>query len=138
MNTESKDQATQTTSQKNDNYPESTPDSGSDQNRSGIMDNAMGKTNDIFEDQNVPNEGEVGNTANEKSVYNGHKDPKPGDNADADDEDEDMDDSDDVEPDEDFDLEDVDLDETNLDDDVLKDMDEEDDLDEDDEDEPLM
>ena len=136
MNTESKDKTTQTTNQINDNSPESMPDSGSDQNRSGIMDNAMGKTDDIFEDQNVPNEGEVGNTANDESVYIENKDPKPGN--DADDEDDDMDDSDDIEPDEDFDLEDVDLDETDLDDDVLKDMDEEDDLDEDVDEDPFM
>ena len=59
METSSNKSTTQNKGQDSDNAPVNPDTPGSHQNRSGIMDNAPGKSDEIFEEQNVPSEGEV-------------------------------------------------------------------------------
>lgn len=138
MNNESKKPTNQITSQYNENAPITHDNLGSHQNRSGIMDNAPGKSDEIFEEQNVPSEGEVENIDNNPNV----EDDKTGFKETEDPEevnDDIMDDSEINEADEDFDSIENDLNDTDLDDNALEDLDNEDDIDEEsDEDDPLM
>ncbi|MEO6948190.1 MAG: hypothetical protein ABI123_01065 [Ginsengibacter sp.] len=57
------------TGQESDNSPVNPDNSDSHQNRSGIMDNAPGKSDEIFEDANVPSEGEVENINEEDEDF---------------------------------------------------------------------
>lgn len=124
---------TQIKSQESDNPPLSPDNSGSHQNRSGIINNAPGKSDEIFEDQNVPSEGEVENIDNNPNV----KDDKTGFKKT-----EDPVEVNDIEindVDEDFDSIENDLNDNDLDDNALEDLDNDDDIyEEGDEDDPLM
>lgn len=141
MNPESNKSSSQTANKENESVANNSATDGSNQNRSGIMDNNMGKSDDIFEDQNVPSEGEVGNTGNkpvitdDETELNQRKDLNEGNG--HDDEDDDMEDGEVDEADEDFDSIENDRNDTDLDVDIPEDLDDKDDVDED-EDDPLM
>ena len=98
----------------------------SDQNRSGIMNNDIGKSDDLFEDQNVPSEGEVAASINNTQGIN--KDTKddhnssnrPGDDVEL------INDNEHIDADEDFDSVNDNID---FDDDAIEYDNEEEDLD---------